>query len=164
VTKAVLFDLDGTLVDTTAIAAMRDARNWRGSVRSMHLTSLYPGVPELLQELERHRIPWAVVTNVVSHYAEAAFKHHGLACPTLVAYHDVRQRKPHPEGCLKVLAGLKVSPDAAAGVGDLLTDREAFARAGIPAYCATWNPAAEVNGDWTAILRHPRELLPLILK
>jgi HAD superfamily hydrolase (TIGR01509 family) len=162
VNHGVLFDLEGTLVDTTLIAPLRDARKWRESVQSMSRTRLYPGVAELLDQLEKHRIRWAVVTNVVSVYAAAALRHHRLHAAQLVAYHDVRRPKPDPEGCVKALVGLNIAASDAVGVGDTQIDREAFQRAGIQAYCAGWNAAADVDGDWTAILQTPEELLPLL--
>lgn len=160
--RAVLFDLDGTLVDSAPIAHLRDARRWRDCAQSLHRTSLYDGVVELIRELEVRQIRWAVVTNVVSNYAYAALRHHGLSCSTVVAYHDVRYCKPHPEGCNKALSALGITPASAVGVGDLASDCQAFIAAGVPAYCAGWNSAAETGGPWTAVLADPRKLIPFL--
>ena len=162
VIEAVLFDLDGTLIDTTDIMHLRDERKWRECAQSAHRTLLYPGVQELLRELENRGIQWAVVTNVVSNYANALLRHHDLKNEKIIAYHDVQQHKPHPEGCLKALQQLGVSPAAALGVGDLASDRDAFLSAGLPAFCAGWNSQSDLTGPWFAILRYPRDLVTFL--
>ena len=141
------------------MSRLRDARDWRGCVKSLDSTQLFPGVAELLTALEARELKWAVVTNVVSFYAHAALSHFGLRAPTLVAYHDVKRCKPHPEGCLKAAELLGFAPAEVLGVGDLETDREAYVGAGMAAVCAGWNPAAESGGPWDGLLRSPADLM-----
>jgi HAD superfamily hydrolase (TIGR01509 family) len=128
----------------------------------MPQTSLFPGVADLLRELRTRKIRSAIVTSVVSNYAHAALRHHRIVCDALIAYHDVRRKKPDPEGCQFAMARLKSSATSVVGVGDLLIDQAAFAAAGIRAFCAGWNPAAEVKGAWTAVLKSPMDLIPFL--
>lgn len=63
---ALLFDLDGTLVDTTPIQALRDVRNWRGCVQAVHTTVLYEGIAEMLHNLARAGVSIGIISQKVA--------------------------------------------------------------------------------------------------
>jgi FMN phosphatase YigB (HAD superfamily) len=92
----ILLDLDQTLVLTSRIAHLRDARRWSEAGRSLGETSLPSGTRKFLREGLRMG-PLGVVTSSPRSYAERLLEHHAIEVPVLVAYHDVARRKPHPE-------------------------------------------------------------------
>lgn len=159
--RAVLFDLEGTLVDVGAINSLREGHRWREYVASVTKTRLYPGMLELLESLRAQKVKIGVVTNVPSMLAEAVVRQHGIAPDVMICYHDVPrgQHKPHPAMCEKALQQVGVLRERAIGVGDRADDFGAFHSAGLPAYCAGWNEHADRSASWDAILLGPSELL-----
>src|SRR5260370_38160709 len=102
----VLLDLDETLVRTTAIEPLRARRAWSEVMRSLSLTTLPPGTRQFLADAAQSG-KLGVVTTSPRMYADGLLAHHSLSqIPILFAYHDVRQRKPHPEPSLKTAAAL----------------------------------------------------------
>ena len=166
--RAVLLDMDGTLVDSDA-AVERAWRTWAreyhvdrgpavpliahgmpalGNVRRLRpdlsgdeaaaaarrqLALQYddvsdvtaaPGARELLGELDRLGLPWAVVTSADPPLARVRLAAAGIRPALLVTIEDVRHGKPDPEGYLLAARKLGVDPrrclvveDAEAGVG-----------------------------------------------
>lgn len=51
---AVLIDLDQTLVETSALAGLRDRRKWSQAYQIFHLTGLFPGTHQFLQDVRTH--------------------------------------------------------------------------------------------------------------
>jgi phosphoglycolate phosphatase-like HAD superfamily hydrolase len=161
---AVLFDLEGTLVDTEAIAPHREARAWRACISRVDQTMMYPGVQELLAALSNRHIPWGIVTNIPSMLADAILEHHEIAPAAKICFHDVPrgQHKPHPAMCLKALGQLGVKASGSIGVGDTSADAQAFKAAVMNGYCAGWNQGADRTASWTGILRAPAQVLSLL--
>jgi sugar-phosphatase len=82
-----------------------------------------PGAHELLAELDRLGLPWAVVTSADVPLARARLDAAGIRPALLVTIDDVRAGKPDPEGYLLAARKLGADPrrclvveDAAAGV------------------------------------------------
>ncbi len=161
---AVLFDLEGTLVDTEVLARHREARAWRECISRVHQTAVYEGVLELLGELNSRRVPWGIVTNIPSNLAIAILHHHKIKPASTICYHDVPrgQHKPHPAMCIKALGQLGASAAGAIGVGDNSADAQAFKSSGMSGYCAGWNPSADSTAPWRGIFHAPAEVLGLL--
>lgn len=160
---AVLFDLDDTLIDSRGLLPLRRSRRWRDAVNALGETALFPGVSSMLLALESQQIKWAVVTNSVSYYAEAACARHGLNPCCLVCYHDVGRGKPDRRFCELALARLNCLPDATIGVGDSLDDVETFRRGGLAgSFLAAWSQHAMRSEAWDGALGEPADLLSLL--
>lgn len=156
-----LFDLDGTLVDTSSIYDIRQQRLWRDCVDRVHETVLFPGVSSLLQKIRESGAKIAIVTTSVSFYAEAMARFHNLPHDALVAYHDVRRRKPEPDCFVLALAKLALEPDASVGIGDDVVDCDALLKAGIVSVAAAWNLAYHASAPWDVRAFAPHEVLDI---
>jgi len=159
--KIALIDLDGTLVDTRAIDALRTARNWKACVANLSKTALFDGIEKLLADLVSTKIKIAVVTTSVSFYASAVLKHHKLPNDYLVAYHDARP-KPAPDPFLKALSHFSFKPSEAIGLGDGSPDLFGLQAARIKAVGAGWSPTLFEPTKWDVVIRKPGQLLGLI--
>ena len=93
----------------------------------------YPGIEELLTELQRRGIGWGISTNKPRAYTEPLLARLDLQPQpgSVVCPDDVTDRKPHPESLYRNCRDLNCSPHEAIYVGDHLRDIEAGRRAGM---------------------------------
>ncbi|WP_440107725.1 HAD-IA family hydrolase [Streptosporangium sp. H16] len=77
-----------------------------------------PGAHDLLAELDRLGLPWAVVTSADRRLAEARLHAAGIDPPLLLTVDDVRAGKPDPEGYLRAAARLGADPASCLVVED----------------------------------------------
>lgn len=128
-------------------------------------TSLFPGIGDLLAELDRCGIAWGVVTNKPARFTEPLLAHLGvLSSAACVVSGDTCSRsKPDPEpmrhACL--LAGIE--PEEGIYLGDAERDMQAAAAVGMPAIVALYGYLAESDDPaaWggAGFIRNPLELL-----
>jgi beta-phosphoglucomutase-like phosphatase (HAD superfamily) len=159
--SAFLFDLDGTLIDTTAIADIRQRRRWKDCVARLRKTSIFPGISDVLSQIRQAEGRIAVVTTSVSFYAEKALRFHGLPYDALVAFHDVKRPKPAPDGYLRALLLLHVSAGDVLGIGDDAVDADAMRAAQITSVAAGWNPHYHADATWNSIAKKPMDILSI---
>lgn len=133
-TRAVLLDLDGTVIDSRALdgvrAAARQGGGWQPVYARLGDTTLADGFLQLLCELAGTG-QVGVVTSAPRPYAERLLEHHGLALPVIVAYHDCPSLKPDPSPLLLAATRLGVRPSECVYVGDEPADEQAAGRAGM---------------------------------
>jgi HAD superfamily hydrolase (TIGR01549 family) len=143
-----LFDLDMTLLDTSALQAARDQRNWDFVFANLRLVRPFSAdtvtaahlVPGVLHGLGH---PVAIVTSSPRKYAKALLKKFKVHYDTLVAYEDTPNHKPHPDPLKAALKGLGVKASNAYYVGDAKDDFAASYHAGIRSVGAGWNRAVK---------------------
>ena len=148
----IFFDLDQTLVLTSALDSLRKARAWAHVYEQFHLTSLPPGTLEFLLQV-RPLAQLGIVTTTPRPYAEKLVVYHHLALPVVVAYHDTRLHKPHPEPLLAAMSRLGCSPNRCCYIGDRSDDLRAALNAGIIPIGLSWD--GSLDQSWTTTLLRP---------
>lgn len=214
--KAVLFDLDGTLVDTApdlghalnlqrarhglpplddAIIrpqASHGARGLLGVGFDLHpddphfaymreeFLQLYadnicryshpfPGILDLLAELEARQLKWGVVTNKPARFTEPLMSILDLAerASCIVSGDTCPQPKPHPAPMLAAAELCGATPAQCLYLGDAERDIEAARAAGMPALVAAWGyiDATDQPQTWGAHaeIHHPADTLDYLI-
>ena len=179
--KAILFDLDQTLLDTSPLdpykkqvqAAGNVKGKWRIVLQNLEKAksfdlgdSLRPD--QLPRAFKKMGYKVAVVTSSIEAYAQALLDNFNIAHDALVAWHDTEEHKPLAAPLLRALELLGASPSDAISVGDEWKDTHAAHRTGIISVGAAWgvqdwNSFASAAPDVTlhkpSLLLNP-ELLP----
>lgn len=140
--KAILFDLDMTLVDSSALYAARWLGRWAQVLSSLHQIKDFQGhsvaASELPGRLRAVGYRIGIVTTSPRNYAEAVLAKFGIPYDTLVAYQDTETHKPEPEPLIKALGNIGIAANEAAYVGDDVADVEACVHAGLTSIGAGW--------------------------
>ena len=135
------------------------------AARLCHDTQLFPGVSELLDQLDARKLPWGIVTNKPARFAKPLIHLLGLSqrAACLISGGDTAHSKPHPEPLLTASHALAIAPDTCIYLGDDVRDVEASLAAGMEPVIARYGYLG--NGhppeSWGAryLIDHPRELL-----
>ena len=213
--RAVLFDLDGTLIDSApdlgaAADKMRTdrglpslpldryrpmagagARGMLGEAfgmapdhpefptlreeffvnyesRMTELTSIFDGVPELVEQILQRKLAWGVVTNKAARFTEPLTRAMPLfaTAGAVVSGDTTPHAKPHPAPLLEAAARLGLQPGQCIYVGDDERDIAAGLAAGMGTVAATYGYlGAKANPmEWGAhaAIKTPSELLQLL--
>ncbi len=139
---AILFDLDETLVLTSALESLRRKKVWAKVYAAFDETQL-PG--DTLKFLKRAAQigQLGVVTKAPRPYAERLLAHYGMKIPVLAAYHNVKKIKPDPEALLLASQKLGIPPARCIYIGDDENDVRAAQAAGMIPLGVCWGN--EVN-------------------
>ena len=212
---AILFDLDGTLVDTAPdlIGVLNQQRQLHGlpelpfelvrpyashgtagllqagfaispghaafdDLRTEYLdlfqthdnqySQLFPGMMELLEELEQRGIPWGIVTNKPGYLTLPLLDKLGLdnraAC--VISGDSCARAKPWPDPLLVACHQLDLAPQDCIYIGDAERDIQAAHACGMPALLAEYGyigPTDDID-SWEAdgSLLTPTDLLEFL--
>lgn len=213
--RAVLFDLDGTLIDSAPDlgAAADKMRTDRGmpslspdryrpmagagakgllgqafgltpehpdyeafreeffvnyEERLTHLTTVFDGVSQLIEQLLQRQMMWGVVTNKSARFTEPLTRAIPLfaSAGTVVSGDTTPHAKPHPAPLLEAASRLGLDPDLCIYVGDDERDIVAGLGAGMSTVAATYGYlGANKNPlQWGAhaVINSPNDLLQLL--
>ena len=103
-------------------------------------TRLFPGMAELLDQLEARAIAWGVVTNKLERFARPIMEALGLAqrAAVVVGGDTCPRAKPFPDPRLFAAASLGIEPMRTLYVGDDERDVQAARAAGMPVLAAAY--------------------------
>ena len=145
----------------------RDEFLRRYEARMTRDTRVFDEVPSLLRHLERNNIPWGIVTNKATRFAEPVVLAMGLHAKSaaLVCGDTTPHAKPHPAPLIEAANRLGVDPADCIYVGDDLRDVQAGRAAAMGTVVAAWGylGLGDAVEDWGAdhIIHAPRDLLNL---
>ena len=129
-------------------------------------TILFPGVTELLEEIEARSLLWGIVTNKPARFTNPLLDQLGLASRTacVISGGDTVNCKPHPEPLLTAIKILDVVPSECVYLGDDIRDVEASLAAGIEPVIAKYGylgNGSKPPESWGAehLIEHPQDLL-----
>jgi beta-phosphoglucomutase-like phosphatase (HAD superfamily) len=140
--KALLFDLDDTLVESSALRPAREERDWDAVRTQMPTVPAFEGTAEILRKARGSGCRVAIVTSSPKWYAEYMAHRHGFHVDAIVAWGDYKYGKPAAdpiETALKEL-GVACSSDALA-IGDRCIDTASATAAGVCTLGAAWGAA-----------------------
>lgn len=117
-------------------------------------STLFNGIPELLNLLHARHIPWGIVTNKKAQLTLPLVKAIGLEKAACIISGDTTSHpKPHPEPVLEAARQIGVPPQTCWFIGDDPRDIQAGKAAGAFAIAANWGYGTETDtwhADWIA--------------
>jgi 2-phosphoglycolate phosphatase len=156
------FDL---LPEHPEYAAMRDTFLAYYGEAPCEQTRLFPGMDELLRELEARGLAWGIVTNKSTRFTREIIRALGLdqrvAC--VVCGDTTPHLKPHPASLLHAAKELALEPARCAYLGDDLRDMQAARSAGMRAIAVEWGYGGDVHA-WNAdaVIAQPQHLIEFL--
>ena len=163
--KNIIFDLDLTLVDTTCLEEYRQTRNWSQAYNAIPLTSLYDGIKEVFEIIEKHKIKATIVSTAPRPYVEKLVEFYQMPIKYIVGFHDAKPIKPHPAQMLRALDLMNSSPKDCVSFGDRVIDIEASNSAGIESIACFWGTKEKkelINSGYCHAIIKPCEIITLI--
>jgi phosphoglycolate phosphatase len=101
-------------------------------------TKLFPGVADLLDELEGRRIAWGIVTNKALRFTERILETLEVEPACVVGGDSTPHLKPHPAPLLLAAERLNIFPEKCCYLGDDLRDIQAARAAGMRPIAVSW--------------------------
>jgi 2-phosphoglycolate phosphatase len=126
-------------------------------------STLFGGVPELLDGISAAGMAWGIVTNKPARFTDPLIPQIGLAhAGCIVSGDTMPHAKPHPAPLLEAARRLDVAAEHCWYVGDDLRDVEAGRAAGMVTVACAWGYCGAIEpGTWGAdyLLGTPTDLL-----
>ena len=127
-------------------------------------TRLFPGVADLLDELDGRRIAWGIVTNKALRFTDRILQTLEVKPACVVGGDSTPHLKPHPAPLLLAAERLNIFPEKCFYLGDDLRDIQAARAAGMRPIAVSWgyhHPDSGHPETWQAeaIIDAPLHLL-----
>jgi phosphoglycolate phosphatase-like HAD superfamily hydrolase len=142
---AIVFDLDDTLLDTSALRVARSQNDW-GSVKAL-LDRVQPfptatggiSVESLPARLKANGLKVGILTHAPRWYAEALARRFGIPFDAMITGSDPYPPKPDPTSLRQIISELGADGVESAYVGDDSADIAAAAAAGALSVGVCWS-------------------------
>lgn len=130
-------------------------------------TRLFPGIAELLDELEQRDIAWGIVTNKATRFTDRIVSSLALAPDCVVCGDTTEHLKPHPAPMQRALELLSLPAAQCVYLGDDLRDIQAGRAAGMRTVAVNWgyhHPDSGGPGTWQAdaVISQPQDLVGML--
>lgn len=147
---------------------LRDEFLQRYEQRLTRLTTLFDEMVPVILALNHARLPWGIVTNKATRFAEPLVRALDLyaQAAVLVCGDTTPHSKPHPAPLIEAARRIDVAVDRCLYVGDDLRDMQAGSAAGMRTAAAAWGylGQGEAIQAWGSdhLLNRPNDLLNLL--
>lgn len=175
--EAIIFDLDGTLYDTSIVdPLLRQLRQvkrmspeyhqiWRDIDKTIDAYKDYDGMAEVLQFVRENNVKAVLVTGAVKRRTNK-LKRFNLPLMGIVSRFDVSHKKPHPAPMFRALEILGCDASKVLSIGNQIIDLQSSKSAGIDFALASWgvreHEREQLMQESDYILQDPREIIGMI--
>jgi len=147
-----------TMEKCVAIAREEYHRCWADN------TMPYPGISELLDEVQKRNIPMTILSNKPDDFVQVMVEKllGKWEFAAVAGVKDDSRRKPDPAAALQIASKLTVPAKDFLYLGDTNTDMQTATAAGMYAVGALWGFRKEeelISNGAQKIVRHPQEIL-----
>jgi phosphoglycolate phosphatase-like HAD superfamily hydrolase len=159
----VIFDLDETLVDTTAASTALKEERWSEAESLIPKFTIYDGIREVLKFLNDAKIKFAVVSTSPHEYCRRVLQCADIECNCIVGKED-SEDKPSPEPIQKALQFLGTNGEGVISLGDRVKDIEASKKTGIVTVGCLWGstePDKLKAANPDHLIHHPLQAIPI---
>ncbi|MBT4210341.1 MAG: HAD-IA family hydrolase, partial [Porticoccaceae bacterium] len=151
--KCIIIDLDGTLVNTSALEELKTQRRWREIPDHLHLCTPYKEVVDVLDTARAAGIKVGIFTNSPSTFVNHVLKYFNISVDYVVAFHDVKNHKPASEGVEKILNHFGLNCSEAVYLGDTDDDSTAASIANVEFFAVDWGQISNVEKSHLGVSR-----------
>jgi len=135
--RALILDLDNTLVYTDEIKKYRDARDWESAYRFIPVCYFNQTVIDVIKKYQKKGVRTCVVSSSPRTYCEKVLDYIDLRVDFVLGSGDYAYYKPSPAPVLKAKKLLN-DPEIVIGIGDNQKDYDCYKSARIEAINVTW--------------------------
>jgi phosphoglycolate phosphatase-like HAD superfamily hydrolase len=134
----IIFDLDQTLIDSSAAEPLRRKRKWNDVYALIPSLKPYPGIDGLITKLHSKGVLLAIATSSPRPYCTKVINQWRWPITNIVAYHDTKDHKPAPDPILKAIKNGGSPSEDNFYVGDMPVDTQAANAASVTSLGALW--------------------------
>lgn len=175
--EAIIFDLDGTLYETTQtdilLKQLKTVKRmspewheiWRAIDKSIESYGEFDGMADVLKYIRENDVKAVIVTGAVKRRTNK-LKRFNLPMMGIVSRFDVGHRKPHPAPMFRALEILGCDASKVLSIGNQVIDLLASKSAGIDFALATWgvkeHEREQLLKESDYVLENPREIVDFL--